>query len=329
MHKKTQCKDVAHLIPIIACAIILTACAAPTPPAKVVDAPPAVAVAQAKAVAAPPAVKSLKRKIAIGRFTNESRYGRALTDISVDQVDPLGKQTSDMLSARLVDSGRFTVLERGETTAIQNEQALSGSKVSLIGADTLIVGSLTEFGRSVEGQTGFLSNTKRQTARAKVEVRLVNVTTGIAFFSATGTGQAAVEVGTVLGFGDQAANDSTLNERAIGAAISDLLNSLVGKLNEQPWRSDILKADGSKIFISGGSRQGLSDGDHLSVMQSGELVKSGQSGASIQLPPTRVAEIQIESFFGADELSEGSVANVLNGSVNPSDVTRLFVTEAK
>jgi curli biogenesis system outer membrane secretion channel CsgG len=54
--------------------------------------------------------KIYKRKIAIGRFTNETRYGRAL--LTGEQTDLLGKQTSDMLSARLVESNRFIVLER-------------------------------------------------------------------------------------------------------------------------------------------------------------------------------------------------------------------------
>ena len=312
-------------------ALLVTAslggCATPAPVPKSVEAPRAVIAAQAKELAALPAVKTLKRKIAIGRFTNESRYGRALNILSTDQIDPLGKQTSDMLSARLVESGRFTVAERSDLAAIQNEQTLAGTKGNLIGADTLIVGSLTEFGRAIEGKTGFLSNTKRQIARAKVEIRLVNVTTGIAFFSATGSGQAAVEAGTVMGFGDQAGYDSTLNERAIGAAISDLLNALINKLSEQPWHSDILKIDGGQILISGGGRQGLNIGDHLAVMRSSETVKSGQTGANIQLPPTRVAEIQIESFFGNDELSEGSITKIVSGAVAQGDLPNLFVAE--
>jgi curli biogenesis system outer membrane secretion channel CsgG len=309
--------------------LTLTGCATPAPVPRAVEAPAAVAPAQAQMLSSAPAVKTLKRKIAIGRFTNESRYGRALTLLSASELDPLGKQTSDMLSARLVESGKFTVLERQDLTAVKNEQALAGTKENLIGADTLIVGSLTEFGRSTEGKAGFLSNTKKQTARAKVEVRLINVTTGVAYFSAAGAGEAAVESGTVMGFGDQAAYDSTLNERAIGAAVSDLLNSLVTKLTEQPWHSDILKAEGNAVMISGGSRQGLNVGDRLLVMKSSETVRSSQTGVNIQLPPTRVAEIQIESFFGTDDLTEGSVARVVSGAISPGDTARLFVAEAK
>ena len=47
----------------------------------------------------------LKRKIAIARFTNETQSGTSfLLDDSGDRV---GKQASDILSARLTDTGKF------------------------------------------------------------------------------------------------------------------------------------------------------------------------------------------------------------------------------
>src|SRR4051812_48362790 len=251
---------------ILAGSLVLVGCTTPANPPTAVQVPSAIIEAQKQAQLAPPAVKNFKRKIALGRFTNETRYGKAL--LSGD-LDPLGRQTGDMLSARLVESGRFIVLERPDVAAVKAEQALTGGG-DIVGADTLIVGSLTEFGRAAEGQSGFFSNTKRQVARAKVEVRLVDVRTGHAYFSATGTGEAAVEQGTVMGFGSHADYDATLNDRAIGAAISDVLSSLVGKLEERAWRSDILKVEGSQVFVSGGSRQGLKPGDRLAVMRGGE-----------------------------------------------------------
>ena len=49
--------------------------------------------------------KSLKRKVAIARFTNVTRYGQTLLRDS--NLDPLGKQAADILSAYLVQSGAF------------------------------------------------------------------------------------------------------------------------------------------------------------------------------------------------------------------------------
>jgi curli biogenesis system outer membrane secretion channel CsgG len=304
---------------------VLAGCATPTTPPTAVQAPSAVVEAKKQAELAPPAVKSFKRKIALGRFTNETRYGKALLG---GDLDPLGRQTGDMLSARLVESGRFIVLERPDVAAVMAEQAIAGGG-DIVGADTLVVGSLTEFGRAAEGQSGFLSNTKRQVARAKVEVRLVDVRTGHAYFSATGTGEAGVEQGTVMGFGSRADYDATLNDRAIGAAISDVLSSLVGKLEERPWRSDILKVEGQQVFISGGTRQGLKPGDRLAIMRSGDRMKSGQSGFEIDLPPSRIAEVVVDSTFGNSVTNEGSLTRIVSGAIPGGKTSGLFVAEVK
>src|SRR5690606_6228306 len=96
---------------------------------------------------------SLKRKVAIGRFTNETRYGQSILRDS--NLDPLGKQAADILAAYLVQSGNFMVFERGDLNQIAGEQnRLGDSAQNMIGVDTLILGSIVEFGRSEDGKRG-------------------------------------------------------------------------------------------------------------------------------------------------------------------------------
>ena len=163
--------------------------------------------------------KTLKRKVAIGRFTNETRYGRTFL-VDANQ-DPLGKQATDMLSTRLVQTQKFLVFERPDLNKIQSEQ-MKLKDSNLIGVDALIVGSVTEFGRNTTGKAGFLSATKIQTAHAKVEIRLVDVRTGYVFFTASGTGDASTESGEIAGFGSKARDDEALKGSAIGAGVSDV-----------------------------------------------------------------------------------------------------------
>lgn len=168
---------------------ILTACAVPAPPQQPTEATASRALQiEAQKQAAIPQTKTLKLKVAIGRFSNETRYGRTF---QVDaENDPLGKQASDMLMNRLVASNKFLVFERQDLGKIKQEQALL-KEANLIGVDTLVLGSVTEFGRSATGKSGFLSATKVQTARAKVEIRLADARTGYVFFTATGAGKQA------------------------------------------------------------------------------------------------------------------------------------------
>jgi curli biogenesis system outer membrane secretion channel CsgG len=318
-------------IPIVAAGgvLLLSACATPSQRPVAVESPvPQAAQVAAQQAAQAPASPRYKRKVAIGRFSNETNYGRSL--LSDAELDRIGKQASDMLSSRLVASGQFIVLERPDLGKVEREQALTGG--ALVGADTLVVGSVTEFGRSVGGKTGFLSSTKEQLAKAKVDVRLVDARTGHAYFSATGAGEARSEAGEIAGFGSRAEYDATLNDRAIAAAISDLIDRLVSKLADRPWRTDILEVQGGaggQVFIGAGKSQGLKAGDELAVMLSGQTVKSAQSGFDVTLPATQVATLRVLSTFGDSETSEGAACQVTSGVVDRGALKVLFVAERK
>lgn len=305
----------------------LAGCATTTPKEQTVQAPVSAAQqAEAQRQAAAVAVKTFKRKVAIGRFTNETRYGKSF---QVDaNNDPLGKQAADMLSTRLFATQKFLVFERPDIEKIKAEQSIT-KDAGLIGVDALIIGSVTEFGRSTTGKSGFLSATKIQTAHAKVEIRLVEVRTGYVFFTGSGSGDANTESGQIAGFGSKADYDASLNDRAIGAAISDVQNALVAKLDERPWRTDILKVDGRQVYISGGSRQGLKIGDTLPIMKSGETIKSAQTGFDISLPAKTVGQIKVVSLFGDNETNEGAVADIISGTVTEADRGGLYIGESK
>jgi curli biogenesis system outer membrane secretion channel CsgG len=309
----------------IAAAALGAGCATTSAPQQIVSAPVSAArQAEAQRQAALPMAKTLKRKVAIGRFTNETRYGKTfLVDAN---NDPLGKQVSDMLSSRLVASQKFLVFERPDIDKVKAEQSITHES-GLVGVDALVMGSVTEFGRSTTGKSGFLSGTKVQTAHAKVEIRLVEVRTGYIFFTASGTGDASTESGEVAGFGSKADYDATLNDRAIGAAISDVQNSLIAKLEERPWRTDILKVEGRQLYLSGGERQGIQVGDKLNVLKAGEKVKSGQSGFDITLPAKAVGQIRIVSRFGDNETNEGAVAEILSGDISDAQKSGLYISE--
>ncbi len=314
---------------ITAAAFILAGCATQTPHVAVKEAPASQEQqieAQKKAAEIQPSDPlQLKRKIAIGRMTNETTYGRSL--LRDDHNDPLGKQVGDMLSARLINSGSFLVFERPDLARIEQERAAFGAGSELVGVDTLIVGSLTEFGRNVTGESGFLSSTKTQRAHAKVELRLVDVNTGQAFFSATGAGEATLESASVAGFGSRAAYDGTLTDKAIAAAISDVIDEMIQKMMERPWKTYILDVVEGQTFISGGKSQGLTSGKELKVMTAGKKVKSRQTGFKVTLPGTEVARVKVVSTFGDSESNEGSVVKVISGSLDGHKFDKLEVVE--
>jgi hypothetical protein len=221
------------------------------------------------------------------------------------------------------------VFERPDINKLKAESALSGQELDIVGVDTMIFGSLTEFGISTTGKKGFLSKTKKQTAEASVELRLVDVKTGHVFFTAKGSGSASVEAGEIAGYGSQAGYDATLSDKAIDAAVSDMLNTLIRKLEEREWRTSILTIEEGQVYISGGIHQGIKPGSTLAVMSRGKTVKSDQTGFNIELPATPAAKIEILSTFGDNEANEGSIAKVIDGDIAGLDISTLFIAETE
>lgn len=269
----------------------------------------------------------LKRRVAVGRFSNSTPYGRLL--LSPGQADPVASQAGDMLVNALVTSDHFFVFERSDLTALNAERVLSEADgQALSGVDALLLGSITQLGRRNEGKQGFLNSQRRQAVNATVEIRLVDVRTGLVFFTASGAGEATTETGEVAGFGSRAGYDSTLNDRAISAAIADAMTNIVNQLQQRAWFTDILRVSGSTVYVSGGPSQGLRAGDRFHVETPGETVVSGQSGLPITLPGSRVAQIEITGFFGDSPETEGATARVIEGEL-PADPTGLRVTEIR
>lgn len=269
----------------------------------------------------------LKRRVAVGRFTNSTPYGRLLQ--SPGQADPIATQAGDMLVNALTASQHFFVFERADLTALNAERVISDATAqNLVGVDALLLGSVTQLGRRNEGKDGFLNSQRRQAVNATVEIRLVDVRTGRVFFSTSGSGEATTETGEVAGFGTRAGYDSTLNDRAIAAAINDTMTNVINQLQQRAWFTDILRVSGDTVFVSGGPSQGLRAGDRFRVETPGETVVSGQSGLPITLPGAVVAEIELTGFFGDSPDTEGATARVVSGAL-PQNITGLRVTEVK
>ena len=123
----------------------------------------------------------LKRKVAIGRFSNETQYAKGI--FYDKENDPMGKQALDILSAKLAASGKFLLLERNDLSTLLEESKKNDNGTSTIGADYMIIGSITEFGRKNTGKNKMFSSEKTQTVEASVAIRLVDVSTGLIIYS--------------------------------------------------------------------------------------------------------------------------------------------------
>lgn len=266
---------------------------------------------------------TLKRKVVIARFTNESLYGKSV--LLGDNADLIGRQASDILATRIAESGQFLLFERTDPTPIL--EALDAGTIGELGlpADFLIIGSVSEFGRDTRSKTGVFSRTLLQRARARVNVRLVDVRSSRVIFAQEGAGEAESEVGTVVGIGTKADYDSTLNDQAISAAISKLVNNLFENLLDQPWVSYVLSVEGETVLIGGGASQGIAVGERFKVLERGKEVLNPQTGTTIELPGTQVAVVQVDKLFGTDPETEYAQCRLLSGEIAGDDLAQYIV----
>ncbi|MGP1621963.1 MAG: CsgG/HfaB family protein [Candidatus Cryptobacteroides sp.] len=259
--------------------------------------------------------RTIKRKVAIGRFSNETQYAKGL--FYDKENDPIRKQALDILSSKLALSNKFILLEREDLDILVAE---AGSEMKKIGADFIILGSITQFGRKNEGQEHLFSSTKTQTVEAGVSIRLVESSTGLIIYSDEAKGFAETTTKETLGFGGQAGYDATLSDKAISAAISQLVENIINKCMDKPWKSYILSAEDDTYIISGGLSQGLLPNDTFNVYKKGKSVKNPQTGIMIELPGTKVGTITILSSIGDTPETEISFCSYKG---EPLDVSKI------
>jgi curli biogenesis system outer membrane secretion channel CsgG len=258
------------------------------------------------------AIRTLKAKIAIARFTNETNYGRSFL-IDKDS-DPIGKQAVDILSKKLLDTGRFILLERADMEKINAELGLGKLEGLHNMADYLVVGSITEFGRKTEGNVGVFTRSKKQTAYAKVTIRLIDVRTGEIIYADEGSGEAFTEVQTAVGLGPTADYDSTLNDKVLDAAITNLANNVISNLLQKPWKAYIIAYSDGSYIVAGGQSQGLKVGDIFDVLIEGSKVHNPATDMDVTLPGHKVAQVQVSSFAG-EGMNEVSIVSVISGEL--------------
>jgi curli biogenesis system outer membrane secretion channel CsgG len=270
----------------------------------------------------------LKRKVAIARFSNETQYAKGL--FYDKENDPLGKQTVDILSTKLAASNKFILLERQDLDKIISEIEYAGNEnYQKVGADYLIIGSITEFGRKNVGKARVFSRSKTQTVQAGVSVRLVDVSTGQIIYSEEAKGEAETANKTVMGFGERTDYDATLSDKAISAAISQLVENIINNCMDRPWKSYILSNDENGIIISGGKSQGLKVGDVYDVIQKGKSVKNPQTGMMIELAGTTVGKVRIDLLQGDNPQNEFAMVSFIEGNMESQNLNNYYIKEIK
>lgn len=193
-------------------------------------------IAVEKVAAADQPYRGPRAPIAVGKFDNRSAYMRGLF---ADGVDRLGSQAKTLLVTDLQQTQRFNVLDRDNLEETRQEAAIKQQAQTLKGADYLITGDVTEFGRKEVGDQqlfGILGRGKQQVAYAKVSLNVVDSRTSEVVFSVQGAGEYTLSNREIVGFGGTASYDSTLNGKVLDLAMREAVNQLTHAIDTGAWK---------------------------------------------------------------------------------------------
>jgi len=200
------------LITAIATAGLLGVCGCATESSRTLE------VAKVTSAATP--FRGTRVPISVGKFDNRSGFMRG---IFTDGVDRLGSQAKTTLISHLQQSQRFNVLDRENLAETKQEAQFKSQNQSIRGADFVVTGDISEFGRKDVGDRqlfGLLGRGKTQVAYAKVTLNIVNI---------------ELSNREVVGFGGTAGYDATLNGKVLDLAMREAVNTLVNALDGGQW----------------------------------------------------------------------------------------------
>jgi curli biogenesis system outer membrane secretion channel CsgG len=278
-----------------------------------------------------PCAAQQKKRVAVLNFD----YGTVRTVVaSIFGTDQdVGKGISDLLVQKLVQDGKYSVIERNAIDKVLAEQNFSNSdradastaaKIGhILGVDAIIMGSITKFGRDDKkvggvgggrgGWTGAIAGFGKKDSKAEVAItaRLVNTSTGEILAAVTGNGQSS-RSGLFLGgagggpggagggaFDMSSSNFAeTILGEAVTKAVDDTATQLDGAAANLPTVKVVINGlvadvSGNSLILNVGSKAGVKVGDKLDISRPVRTVKDPATGKVLKTVTNKLGEATV------------------------------------
>lgn len=272
-----------------------------------------------------------KKRVAVLDFD----YGTVRSYVSAiwGSDQDVGKGIADLLVQKLVQDGKYRVIERKALDKILAEQNISNSdradastaaKIGkVLGVDAIIIGSITKFGRddknTTVGGSGFglgkfgLGGVQKRDAKAvcNITARMVDTSTAEILAAVTGNGESkrggASLVGAGGGGGSAGAgafdmSSKNFAETILGEAVSQAVNSTGDQLDQKadalPTRKSevfglVADVSGNTLILNVGRSSGVQVGDTLEISRAVRTVKDPATGKVLKTITSKVGDATV------------------------------------
>ena len=274
-----------------------------------------------------PACNGPKKRIALYRF-NDGVNNQYSAQIRGGLMEALQNE--------LQQTGCFVVLvtneDMGDAAAeiAHGQSGMATGKYSpeagkQLGAQMIVAGTLFEVAytggqgggvrvpSSITGGYGGAIGAGKEDAKVVLMVKMFDPETRILVYSEKAEGKFSkrrLAVGAdVQGVqGAAKINKETPVGDAAMRAIHMAVYIILRKMNEMPWQATVLKVEGRRILIRGGTDVGLKVGTTMDIFKAGEKIEDPDTGEMLQEPPTKMGQAKITQV-----LEKMSYCDIISG----------------
>lgn len=271
-----------------------------------------------------------KKRVAVMNFDYGTVQSSVAAIFGTDQ--DIGKGVSALLIQKLVQDGKYSVIERAALDKILAEQNFSNSdranpssaaKIGqLLGVDVIIIGTITQFGRDDKhtnvGGSGYGSKygfggigVNKAKAVVGISARMVDVNTGEILSAVTGTGESSRGGTSLLGGGGNWAGggaggldmgSSNFGNTILGEATHKAVDDTGAQLDAAAEKVPTVKREvnglvadvsGNTLIVNVGKKAGIKVGDKLQISRTVRTVKDPATGKVIKSVEDKVGEATV------------------------------------
>jgi curli biogenesis system outer membrane secretion channel CsgG len=277
------------------------------------------------------AAQDTRKRVAVLDFD----YGTVRSSVAAiwgtDQ--DVGKGIADLLVQKLVEDGKYRVIERKAIEKILTEQNFSNSdradsttaaKIGkVLGVDAIIIGSITKFGRDDKSTTigggGFglgkfgVGGVQKRDAKAicGITARMVDTSTAEILAAVTGNGESKRGGASLVGAGgggggagagafDMSSKNfgQTILGEAVMAAVGSTGDQLDAKADALPTRKVevsglVADVSGNILILNVGRSAGLQVGDKLEISRAVRTVKDPATGKVLKTITSKIGDATV------------------------------------
>lgn len=260
-----------------------------------------------------------KLRVAVVAFENSSTWSY--------WGDNLGRAAADVFVTALMETGKFSMIERDKVDIVLAEQDFGATgRITpqtaaqigkMLGVDLLLTGSVTQFSISRTGGGIRGVSVGVTTGKVVLQSRLVNTTTGEIVVAAeeenkkTLVGARYRSINFRQSFDYGMAND--IMHPAVEKMVVKIVNQTAG-MSSSTHSGRVIKAQGGQVWINLGTGSGIKVGDEFEVIRKGEELIDPDTGISLGAVEEKVGTIVI-----TEVTAQYAIASIKSGSAAAQD----------